>query len=83
MHIELVSRRSGQVELHAERKAVQIEAPAIWRAWWQYCGLEAVAIVPDRCDLVADLLAAGHDLELSGYVCSVQGRPWAAGELFA
>jgi len=83
MRIELVSRKSGQVELHAERKAVQVEQPAIWRAWWTYRGLEAVAIVPDRCDLVADLLNAGHELELSGYLCSVADPRWQVGELFA
>lgn len=83
MRIELVSRKSGQVELHAERKAVQVEQPAIWRAWWQYKGLEAIAVVPDRVDLVTDLLNAGHDLELSGYLCSVGEQRWGVGELFA
>lgn len=82
MQIELVSRRSGQVELHASRKAVQVEAPAIWRAWWRFEGFEAVATVPDRADLVSDLLAAGHDLELAGYRCTVT-QAWRAGELFA
>lgn len=83
MQIELVSRKSGQVELHAERRTVQIEQPAIWLAWWQYRGFEAIAVVPDRADLVADLLNAGHTLELSGYLCSIGNPVWGAGELFA
>lgn len=84
MRIELVTQRPGTVELRAARRDVQIEAPAIWRAWWQYRGLEAVATVPDRPDLVRDLLAAGHDLELAGYRSDLPAQAsWAVGELFA
>lgn len=84
MRIELVTRRQGQVELRAARRDVQIEAPAIWRAWWRFNGLEAIATVPDRPDLVRDLLAAGHDLELSGYRSDAPLQSsWLPGELFA
>lgn len=84
MRIELVTRRAGTVELRAARRDVQVEAPAIWRAWWRFNGLEAIATVPDRPDLVRDLLAAGHDLELSGYRSDAPLQSsWLPGELFA
>ena len=84
MRIELVTRKAGQVELRALRRDVQVERPAIWRAWWRYSGIEAVATVPDRPDLVRDLLAAGHDLDLAGYRSDAPAMAvWQQGELFA